>query len=107
MMDHNVANSPESTVVGGPVQDPDNYDKVQAYNPISYISADRKLPPFLIMHGDADPLVPFNQSVLLYEALRDNDHQVDFYKIQGAGHGTRFYTPAVMDVVKAFLAEHL
>lgn len=107
VMDHDDPASPESTVIGGPIQDPANRKKVEEYNPVSYVSGDRSLPPFLIMHGDQDPLVPFNQSVLLYEALRDAGQRVEFYKLRGAGHGNRFFTPATMAIVRQFLAENL
>jgi len=106
-MNHDEATSPESSVIGGLIQDPSNREKVEEYNPITYVSADKKLPPFLIMHGDVDPLVPFNQSVLFYEALRDAKQDVAFYKIVGAGHGNRFMTPQTLKIVKAFLAQHL
>lgn len=106
-IDHDAPDSPESRVIGGPIQDPAFADEVAAYNPISYISSEKELPPFLIMHGDEDGLVPFNQSVLLFEALRDAGQDVTFYKVKGAGHGNRFWTPAVMEVVHRFFDLHL
>jgi enterochelin esterase-like enzyme len=45
--------------------------------------------------------------VLLYEALRDAGKDVNFYKVAGADHGVRFWTPAVMDIVHAFFDAHL
>jgi acetyl esterase/lipase len=107
VMDHNAPNSPESLVVGGPIQDPEFGDAVAAYNPLTYVDADKPTPPFLLMHGDRDPLVPFNQSVLLYEALRDAGHDVTFYKLKDAGHGTRFFTPKPLAIVEAFMARVL
>ena len=66
-MDHDAADSPESRLVGGPIQE--NREAVVRANPISYITFDD--PPFLIMHGDQDQLVPPNQSELLYHALQE------------------------------------
>ena len=103
---HNEPESPESSVIGGPIQDPNNRSKVDEYNPLSYISEDKEYPPFLIMHGDSDHLVPFNQSLILYEALRDADHSAKFYKLLGAGHGSRFFTPQTMGIVLDFLNLH-
>ena len=60
---HNSAGSPESLVVGGPIQEGQQDVAVNTYNPIAHISSDKDIPPFLIIHGDIDPLVPFNQSV--------------------------------------------
>ena len=103
---HNEASSPESSVIGGPIQDPKNRSKVDEYNPLSYILEDKEYPPFLIMHGDSDHLVPFNQSLILYEALRDANHSAEFYKLLGAGHGNRFFTQQTMQIVLDFLNLH-
>ncbi len=53
-MAHNDSSSPESSLIGGAIQD--NKDKCARANPITYI--DENDPPFLILHGDKDPLVP-------------------------------------------------
>ena len=59
-MVHDDADSPESELVGGPIQQ--NREAVQRANPVSYVTTDA--PPFLIVHGDHDPLVPYHQSTL-------------------------------------------
>ena len=68
--------------------------------------ANRDIPPFLIMHGDVDPLVPFNQSLILFEALRKSGQEAHFYKLTGAGHGDRFFTPQTYGIMLDFLASH-
>lgn len=105
IMDHDAADSPESMLIGGPIQE--NIKKAARTNPINYISGRKALPPFLIMHGDRDELVPFNQSVLLYEALKADRQDVTFYKVKGAGHGDGFWTPEVLEIVHKFLAAHV
>jgi acetyl esterase/lipase/catechol 2,3-dioxygenase-like lactoylglutathione lyase family enzyme len=99
---HDGADSPESQLVGGALQE--NKDKVARANPITYVT--REAPPFLICHGDADPLVPRHQSVLLEAALRKAGVPVTFYTVKGAGHG-RFNDPKVGELTKEFLANHL
>jgi len=99
---HDGADSPESQLVGGALQE--NKDKVARANPITYVT--REAPPFLICHGDADPLVPHHQSVLLEAALRKAGVPVTFYTVKGAGHG-RFNDPKVAELTKEFLAKHL
>ncbi len=93
-------------MIGCPIKDQNNRGKVDEYNPLSYISEDKEYPPFLIMHGDSDDLVPFNQSLILYEALRDANHSAEFYKLLGAGHGNRFFTQQTMQIVLDFLNLH-
>lgn len=84
-MTHDDAHSPESRYVGGPIRE--NKDKVARGNPITFITA--KTPPFLIAHGDQDPLVPHHQSELLEAALQKAGVPVIFYTVKGAGHGFR------------------
>jgi acetyl esterase/lipase len=100
-MQHDTANSPESKLIGGPIQE--NKDKVAKANPITYVSKDD--PPFLIMHGDKDPLVPHHQSELLNDALKKAGVDVTFKTVEGAGHG--FGGPEVMKTVEEFFDKHL
>jgi len=79
----------------------------QLSNPLRYIRKERPLPPVLILHGDEDPIVPFHQSVILFEKLRACGHKAEFYKILGAGHGMGTWIPEVDDVVIRFLKAHV
>jgi acetyl esterase/lipase len=101
-MDHDAANSPESLLIGGAVQE--NKDKVQRANPITYVTKDD--PPFLIVHGDKDPLVPHHQSKLLHEALTSAGVDTTFYTVRGGGHGG-FQDPQVDLLVTQFFQKHL
>jgi acetyl esterase/lipase len=47
---------------------------------------DRKQPPFLIIHGDADPLVPLHQSELLVDALKKQGGSAELIVKKGGGH---------------------
>ncbi len=47
---------------------------------------ERKQPPFLIIHGDADPLVPLHQSEILIEALKKAGGQAELIVKPGGGH---------------------
>jgi len=82
-LQHNAPDSPESKLIGGPLLE--NKDEAAKASPISYVS--QGAPPFLIMHGDRDRTVPFNQSELLYAALKKAGVDVTFVPMKGAGHG--------------------
>jgi acetyl esterase/lipase len=95
---HATASSPEAKLIGGAVME--NKEKAARANPITYVSKDD--PAFLIVHGDKDPLVPLNQSQLLYDALKRAGVSVHFHTIKGAGHGQGFGGPEIELVVAAF-----
>ena len=56
------------------------------------------------MHGDKDPLVPHNQSELLYEALKEADVDVKFHTVKGGDHG--FRDVQVNRMVREFFNRH-
>jgi acetyl esterase/lipase len=98
---HDFPKSPEARLIGGPIQQ--NKEKVAKANPITYVTKEN--PPFLIMHGDKDPVVPFHQSQLLYDALKKAGVEVKLHTVKGAGHG--FGGREVHDMVDAFFDKHL
>ena len=100
-IDHDAANSPESLLIGGAIQK--RKDKARAACPLQYVSASAA--PMLLMHGDQDRLVPFDQSIQLAAALREHKVPVYLVKIQNGGHG--FPDAAVRPRVEQFLARHL
>jgi acetyl esterase/lipase len=99
---HDSPSSPESLVIGGPIQK--NREKVAQANPITYVTKDD--PPFLIAHGTKDPLVPWQQSELLEAALRKAGCDVTFVKVVGAGHGG-FRSAELDRRLRAFFDKHL
>jgi len=101
-MVHNTPDSPESLLIGGYIQD--NKEKVAKANPITYVTKNDA--PFLIIHGDTDPLVPHHQSELLEAALKKAGVPVSFYTVKGAGHGG-FKDPNVPKLTKEFFDNHL
>jgi acetyl esterase/lipase len=98
---HDAPNSPESKLIGGPIQQ--NKDKVARANPITYVTPDD--PPFLILHGDMDETVPFNQSELLRDALKKAGVPVTFEPQPGKGHG--FGGPQFVRRAREFFDKHL
>ena len=101
-MVHDTADSPESQLIGGPIQE--RPAEVARANPVTYVTPEAA--PFLIIHGDRDPLVPYGQSLLLVDALRAAGVPVTFYTVVGAGHGG-FDDPQIPILAHEFLAAHL
>jgi len=101
-MKHNTPDSPESKLVGGPVQE--HQELAAKANPITYVTPDD--PPMLLVHGDADPLVPHPQSEILYDALKQAGVEATLHIVKGGGHGTGF-GPDVQEQVNRFLEQHL
>ncbi len=83
-------------------------ETVQKANPLNYIDKNNNIPPILIMHGNKDRLVPFNQSVRFYEKLLENQKKVEFYSIWNSDHGSdSFFSPEVLNVTYDFISNCL
>jgi len=103
---HNEANSPESQLVGAPIQTVP--DLVWMTNPMNFI--DTSDMPFLIQHGSADCNIPPVQGQLLAHALSAaiGEGKVTYTLIDGAGHGgPQFTTTDNLALVIAFLDKYL
>jgi acetyl esterase/lipase len=57
---------------------------LQTYSPITYITP--KAPPFLIMQGEQDELVPLEQSQILYDRLKAAGVSAQLVLVKNAGH---------------------
>ena len=87
------------------------YNVVEA-SPITHVSEDT--PPFLLIHGDRDALVPVEQSQLMYERLLQANVPAQLVIVKNAGHS--FIAPNVTttptlgeinQIIMDFLARYL
>jgi acetyl esterase/lipase len=87
------------------------HNVIQA-SPISHVTADD--PPFLLIHGERDTLVPYEQSQLMYDRLVEANVPAQLVIVQNAGHslvapsGTA--TPTLSEInqiISEFLVKYL
>lgn len=64
-----------------------NDPKLLLYSPLTHVSADD--PPFLILHGDKDAVVPLVHSQLLYEKLKSVGVSARLVVVTNGGHSLR------------------
>src|SRR5690606_329108 len=61
-------------------------------NPLAYVDAQD--PPMLLLHGQADNVVPHAQTVIFYDALKAACVDTRFFSVPGAGHSHADVTSA-------------
>lgn len=75
--------SPEGAMIkGNPADHP---DKIALLSPITYL--DKNDPPFLVIHGLADEVVPYCQSELFAAALKEKGLLTELIPVPGGQHG--------------------
>lgn len=72
-------------------------------SPINYIEKAEKLPPFLFLQGEEDPIIPLRQGLRFCEKVRECGGRAEFVKICGAGHGGGCWTREAMELISQFL----
>lgn len=65
---------------------------LQELSPLRHVR--RGMPPFLLIHGTADALVPFEQSEKMCRAIRNAGAVCDLIAVKGGGHGLRLWESA-------------
>jgi len=66
-------------------EQPDRMALAKKLSPITYVR--KGLPPVLSIHGDADPVVPYDQSVRLTKELKAAGDQAELITVSGGQHG--------------------
>jgi len=87
--------------LGGSLDDAIVLKQAQSASPLTYVDASD--PPFLILHGEADGMIPGDQSALLASALQAAGVEATFVRISGKGHN--YFDPA--DPNKVVFSEFL
>jgi acetyl esterase/lipase len=64
------------------------YKTYREASPVYHVMKDA--PPFLLIHGEGDSVVPIQNSELMEEALRAAGVPVKFLRVPGVGHGSDF-----------------
>ena len=76
----------KATMLWKPITDEGRLREItRQISPITYVTPDD--PPTLIIHGDADKLVPLQQSELIVEKLKKTGVETKLVVKKGAGHG--------------------
>jgi len=97
-MKHDDEKSPESSLIDGAIQS--NKDACHLADPATYINS--TTPPFLIIHGDQDPLVPYCQSEHLYKKLKAENIACELITVEGGGHGPGVLIPEYIQQMVSF-----
>jgi acetyl esterase/lipase len=85
---HRQPGAPEAKLIGGRVTD--HPDRAAAVSPVTYVTRDD--PPFLILHGTDDRVVPVNQSEVLHAKLTEAGVASTLHILPGSGHGGPAFT---------------
>ncbi len=85
---------------------PDRMEVAERVSPLTHVRGD--LPPILTIHGDADPIVPYEHATRLHGELRSAGVPNRLHTVAGGGHGgfNRDQTLEAWEAILDFLNGH-
>ena len=99
-LNHQLPDSPEGMLVGYNIRE--NLEKAEGVNAKSYVN--EEFAPMLILHGTKDKTVFCQESVNLYEALKEAKKDVELYLVRNADHGgAAFWKDEVVNIYDQFI----
>lgn len=85
----------------------ENVRRLQDFNPVNHVEKGKAYPPFLILQGDADDVVDYSQSELMYHKLLDAEVDASMICVEGAPHEGSFWSNELLGLIKEFLDQKL
>ncbi len=90
-------------ILGHPWNSPEGRAAADAISPLQLLKPGMTLPPMQLLYGDADPVVPYDQGVRMYETLCDLGYDADFVCVTGAEHEGNFWSLPILDEIMTWL----
>lgn len=99
----NDAKSPEAALIGATPTE--NTEMIDLISPIKYVTSVENIPPFLIIHGDADNVVPYCQSKYFAEVLDQKGALDELVTVPGGQHGPITFNDATFKKMTDFFTK--
>lgn len=89
-------------------RDPDTYrDTLARISPARYVAGAAHRPPFLLLHGDADEVVRYEDSLRMYELLQAHGYEADLVRVTDAPHEGSFWSRELLEIIFDFIERTL
>lgn len=85
----------------------DSLDLLTELSPLHILKENRNYPPILLLHGDADMLVPYQESVDMYKALLDGGYDAEMIRVENAPHENSFWSRKLLGEIADFIKRKL
>lgn len=80
---------------------------IEEMSPLQVFQKNGKCCPILLIHGDADPVVPYEQGTLMYQALTEGGIDAEMICIDGAPHEGSFWSSRLHEEILDFIERRI
>ncbi len=82
-------------------------EKLALISPVRYVRPNLDLPPFLMLHGDADDVVLYEDTEAMYHLLRENGYDASLVRVTNAEHEGTFWSDQLNQIIFDFIQKHI
>ncbi len=82
-------------------------EPLKRISPIQYVKPGISIPPFLMLHGDADPVVLYSDTEVMYNKLIECGHDAELVRVTDAPHEGSFWSQELLKLVFDYIDEKL
>jgi acetyl esterase/lipase len=91
----------------GKVRVEDYPERLNEMSPIWWVNKRSEFPSFLLLHGDADLMVPYEQSVIMHRALLNAGASSEMVCVENGPHEGSFWSKQIHDIILEFFRKNL
>lgn len=81
--------------------------RVSLMDPVQKVVPGKDYPPFLLIHGDADDVVPYEQSEIMARVLCEADVHTELIRVEGAEHEGNFWSKELFGLIADYFSRTL
>ena len=82
-------------------------EPLKKISPIQYVKPGCQFPPFLMLHGDADPVVLYEDTETLYNRLNECGCEAELVRVTNAPHEGNFWSEELLEIIFDFIQKHI
>ena len=82
-------------------------DILKKMSPYYITNPDDEYPPMLIAHGTNDSLIPYSQSLKLYEKMISQGHYAEMIAVDDAPHEGSFWSSEILEIIFKFIKANI
>lgn len=82
-------------------------EPLKKISPIQYVKPGCQFPPFLMLHGDADPVVLYEDTEALYNKLNECGCDAELVRVTNAPHEGDFWSEQLLEIIFDFIRKQI
>jgi len=82
-------------------------EELRRISPVYYVKPGAEIPPMLMLHGDADPVVLYEDTETMYNKLIECGFDARLVRVIDAPHEGSFWSPELLEIIFSYIEEKI